>query len=46
MRVFTVWLPFDHKNIGHNHQQNSTAAEQIYPDCPAITKIHWCKATT
>ena len=30
----------DHNNIGHNHQQNSTAPEQIYPACPAFTKIH------
>ena len=25
-------------NIGRNHQQNSTAPEQIYPACPAFTK--------
>ena len=35
---FRVWLPFDHNNIGHNHQQNFTAPEQIYPACPAFTK--------
>ena len=37
---FRIWLPFDHNNIGHNHQQNSTAPEQIYPACPVFTKIH------
>ena len=36
---FRIWL-LDHNNIGHNHQQNSTAPEQIYPACPAFTKIH------
>ena len=37
---FRIWLLFDHNNIGHNHQQNSTAPEQIYQACPAFTKIH------
>ena len=37
---FRIWLPFDHYNIGHDHQQNSTAPEQIYPACPAFTTIH------
>ena len=32
--------PFEHNNIGHEHQQNSTAPEQVYPTCPAFTKIH------
>ena len=27
-------------NVGHDHQQNSTATEQVYPTCPAFTKIH------
>ena len=40
---FRIWLPFDHNNIGHNHQQNSTAPEQVYPTCPAFTKIHSVK---
>ena len=43
---FRTWLPFDHNNIGHYHQQNLTAPEQIYPACPAFTKIHQCTATT
>ena len=43
---FRIWLTFDHNNIGHNHQQNSMAPEQVYPSCPAFTKIHQCKATT
>ena len=29
-----------HNNVGHDHQQNSTAPEQVYPTCPAFTKIH------
>ena len=37
---FRIWLPFDHNNVGHDHQQNSTAPEQVYPTCPAFTKIH------
>ena len=37
-----IWLPFDHNNIGHNHQQNSTAPEQIYPACSASTTIYQC----
>ena len=37
---FRIWLPFDHNNIGHDHQQNSTDPEQIYSACPAFTKIH------
>ena len=37
---FRIWLPFDHNNIGHDHQQNSTAPEQVYPTSPAFTKIH------
>ena len=43
---FRIWLTFDHNNIGHNHQQNSTAPEEVYPTCTAFTKIHHCKATT
>ena len=35
-----IWLPFDRNNVGHDHQQNSTAPEQVYPTCPAFTKIH------
>ena len=35
-----IWLPFDHNNAGHDHQQNSTTPEQVYPTCPAFTKIH------
>ena len=38
--IFRIWLPFDHNNVGHDHQQNSTAPEQVYPTCPAFTKIH------
>ena len=37
---FRIWLPFDHNNVGHDHQQNSMAPEQVYPTCPAFTKIH------
>ena len=37
---FRTWLPFDHKNFGHNHQRNSMAPEQIYSAYPAFTKIH------
>ena len=37
---FRIWLPFDHNNIGHDHQPNSMAPEQVYPTCPAFTKIH------
>ena len=37
---FRIWLSFGHNNIGHDHQQNSTAPEQVYPTCPAFTKIH------
>ena len=37
---FRIWFPFDHNNIGHDHQRNSMAPEQIYPACPAFTKIH------
>ena len=37
---FRIWLPFDHNNVGHDHQQNSTAPEQVYLTCPAFTKIH------
>ena len=43
---FRIWLPFDHNNVGHDHQQNSTAPEQVYPTCPAFSKIHKCEATT
>ena len=43
---FRIWLPFNHNNIRHNHQQNLMATEQIYFACPAFTKIHQCKATT
>ena len=43
---FRIWLSFNHNNIGHDHQQNSMAPEQIYLACPAFTKIHQCKATT
>ena len=35
---FRTWLPFDHNNIGHGHQQNSTAPEQIYPACLRLPK--------
>ena len=42
---FQIWLTFDHNNVEHDHQQNSTAQEQVYPTCPAFTKIHQCKAT-
>ena len=31
--------------MGQDHQQNSTAPEQVYLACPAFTKIHQCKAT-
>ena len=41
-----ICLPFDHSSIRHDHQQNSMAPEQVYPTCPAFTKIHQCKATT
>ena len=37
---FRIWLPFDHNNVGHDHQQNSMAPEQVYPTCHAFTKIH------
>ena len=43
---FQIWLTFDHNNIGHNHQQSSTAPEEVYPTCPAFAKIRKCKATT
>ena len=26
---FRIWLPFDHNNIGHDHQQNSMAPEKF-----------------
>ena len=29
-----------YNNIGHNHQENLTAPEQIYPACTTFTKIH------
>ena len=35
-----IWFPFHHNNIGHDHQQNITALEEVYPTCPALTKIH------
>ena len=41
-----IWPTFDHNNIEHNHQKNSMAPEQVYPTCPASTKIHQCKTTT
>ena len=40
---FRIWLTFDHNNIGHNHQQNSTAPKRVYPIYPAFTKRHQCK---
>ena len=33
---FRIWLPFDHNNIGHDHQQHSMASEQGYPICPDL----------
>ena len=35
---FRIWFPFDHNNIGHDHQQSSTAPEQVYPTCPNSPK--------
>ena len=30
--------PFDHNNVGHDYQQNSTAPEQVYPTCLRLPK--------
>ena len=36
-------LSFDYHHLGPYHQQNSAAPKQIYPACPAFTKIYQIK---